>query len=158
MSDVAMILVAAPHMCNFVWLLFFRSSHGILFAFGSSLALEAALLWFFLSHQGTSRRIMFQTLGLGLVGVWLVLRTLIEYFRTRASYIHQAGSGTAMGSTEFPGGRGIQEEADYGGAQKDEGERIIGAERWLIAWRCVPYFAFCANVFLPFCCLCCSTT
>lgn len=29
-TEVAMIVVAAPHICNFVWLLLLRSSHGIL--------------------------------------------------------------------------------------------------------------------------------
>ena len=28
-TEVAMIVVAAPHICTFVWLLLLRSSHGI---------------------------------------------------------------------------------------------------------------------------------
>ena len=44
------------------------SATGILCAFGSSVALVAALLWWHLSHPNTNARITLQTLGLGLAG------------------------------------------------------------------------------------------
>jgi len=45
-----------------------NSATGILCAFGSSVALVAALLWWHLSHPNTNARITLQTLGLGLAG------------------------------------------------------------------------------------------
>lgn len=74
MTEVAMIVVAVTHICTFFWLLFLRSSHGILCAFGSSISLAAALLWWFLSHQGTPDRIRLQTIGLALTGEFAAAR------------------------------------------------------------------------------------
>ena len=116
LHDVAMIVVAVPHVCSFAWLLCWRSSHGLLCAFGSSLALEAALLWWFLSDAATPRRIMCQTVGLALAGLWLVVQVLLD----------------SRGWTGTAGARNSS--ADEGGARKEEGIRIIGAEQWLIAW------------------------
>jgi hypothetical protein len=121
MRDVAMIVVAAPHVCSFAWLLCWRSPRGVLCAFGSSLALEAAMLWWFLSDADTPGRIMYQTMGLALAGLWLVVQALLD----------SRGTGTA-------GGAGVRSssasDADEGGARKEEGIRIIGAEQWLVAW------------------------
>jgi hypothetical protein len=50
----------------------------------------------------TPARIILQTFGLALAGLWIVIRTLVEYGRPAA------GAGQAL--------------------------RIIGAERWLLAW------------------------
>ena len=135
-SDVAMIVVAAPHICSFAWLLCVRSSHGLLCAFGCSLALEAALLWWFLSDSQTPRRIMCQTLGLALCGLLLVARTLLDYSRHRRTAGMAASEGGVV-TAGGPAGRTCGKaagELDEGGARKDEGTRIIGAEQWLIAW------------------------
>lgn len=112
MTDVAIMVVATAHVCTFAWLLFLRSSHGILCAFGSSLTLVAGLLWWHLVRPNTHARITLQTLGLGLAGLCLVVRTLLEYW---------LGRGAA-------------------GQPRAAAGQIIGAEQWLIAWRsvCLP--------------------
>ncbi len=135
MTDVAMILVAAAHVCTCAWLLFMRSSHGILCAFGSSVALVAALLWWHLVRPSTHTRIMFQTLGLGLAGLCLVVRTLLEYWfgRGAAGQPGAAAGGADAGAV----GDGALGQSSEGGQQKEMGLQIIGAEQWLIAWRSV---------------------
>ena len=126
MAQVAMVVVAGPHICSFVCLACCRSSHGIFCAVGSSIAVEAVLLWWFLSHPGTSVRIALQTLGLGLAGAWLFLRTLWLHAST-ASSSQQVGMGGSLG-----GGSGV---IDEGRSGREGGLRIIGAEQWLLAWR-----------------------
>ena len=63
-------------------------------------------------------------------GIWLVVRTLLDYFRPQAASSRQQGSGVAMAGI----GEGVCGGVDEGGARKEEGSRIIGAEKWLIAW------------------------
>ena len=130
MAQVAMVVVAGPHICSFVCLACCRSSHGIFCAVGSSIAVEAVLLWWFLSHPGTSVRIALQTLGLGLAGAWLFLRTLWVHART-ASSSQQVGMGGSLGG----GSGGIIDGGVSANTRKEEGLRIIGAEQWLLAWR-----------------------
>ena len=105
------------------------SATGILCAFGSSVALVAALLWWHLSHPNTNARITLQTLGLGLAGqkfsqvsavvclvykaticlniewlplagLCLVVRTLLEYFFGRLASGHELDAGTAIGAVD----------------------------------------------------------
>ena len=151
-SEVAKLIVASTHVCSLVVLLVLRSWHGILYAFGSCVVLEAALLWCFFSRDDTPRRIMLQTLGLALAGILLVIRTLVDHLResgrlggrgsrlptARRSRREEAAGvhGAVRGSdTSSPGW-------DDGGARKEEGVRIIGAERWLVAWSVSSWGAF----------------
>ena len=138
MTDVAMIVVAAAHMCTFAWLLFMRSSHGILCAFGSSVALVAALLWWHLVRPSTHARITLQTLGLGLAGLCLVVRTLLEHWFRRGVAGQPRAAGAAAGGADAGAvGDGALGQSYEGGQQKEVRLQIIGAEQWLIAWRFV---------------------
>jgi hypothetical protein len=135
MTDVAMIVVAAAHMCTFAWLLFMRSSHGILCAFGSSVALVAALLWWHLVRPSTHARITLQTLGLGLAGLCLVVRTLLEHWFRRGVAGQPRAAGAAAGGADAGAvGDGALGQSYEGGQQKEVRLQIIGAEQWLIAW------------------------
>ena len=128
--NVAMLLVATTHLWSFMWLLLFRSSYGIFYAFGSSIVLEAALLWIFFSNSNTPDRIMIQTLGLALAGTLLFIRTIADHWwatirdkqRSRGVEMERMGGGCSRACV-----------SRAGGARK-EAMRIKGAEGWLIAW------------------------
>lgn len=55
----------------------------------------------------------------------------MDYFRPPAASSRQRGSGAAMAGM---GGGVVEGGVDEGGTSKEEGSRIIGAEKWLIAW------------------------
>jgi hypothetical protein len=111
MQELAMIIVAAPHVCNFLWLIILRSSHGILCAFGTSIALEAAILWWFLSHQGKNSynvsRFEFKYALQVTSAKFLQIRLLASFCRRLVSHLQACGSSfVLLSNTGVLRGRG----------------------------------------------------